>query len=681
MDGRWREYPAGAVQAVPRVTDLGSEHDTALLTGPAAGVLAALRECADGGVMNAVAFAAGFEAGEGRQRRAEVVEFLASMPEFRLIGPNCAGVMSAASGAVLSTSTALLNEPAAAGGAGLVMQSGGIAAGLLLTLLRRGAGFAHWFTTGDELGLGAIRIATALLDEPDCTAVGMFLEGITDPHHLPQLRAAIARSGKPVVALRCGDSTGGRAAAFVHTGRIVGDAEIARTALEQVGVRLAGTIEELCDAMTILSVMPPRAPAGQVRVAVATAAGGAGVIAADEVARAGNLRLAELTAEARGAIAKAVGSAAPVANPYDIPSLGDPSMFTRAVRAMAEHGGCDVVVAVATSLAHDYERLASDDYAGMPPVVFAHLSPDDRFTGEQARRLAVAGIPGVPSVHSAIGAIADWAGRDPYAARAPQPVLTSAHRRLGLIRSRAELGAALDRWLAPVVAVRSADGAVAAARRMRRRVAVKAEGSAIEHRTELGAVRTGLRSARQVAAAYEEVAAVCAASGDEVVVQAMAADGVELLVSVLRDPELGPVALCRAGGALVEVGGDNCVLTGLPSSWPAAVEASPVGRLLAGQRGPARGRYRWSLGPRRRAAGRGPRRRWHRRRRVQSGRRPSRPAGGGSACRHGRRPPDVRAPIDVRDDYVNCRQPIAKCCGRHASRRSTAPRPAATKQP
>jgi hypothetical protein len=147
------------------------------------------------------------------------------------------------------------------------------------------------------------------------------------------------------------------------------------------------------------------------------------------------------------------------------------------------------------------------------------------------------------------------------------------------------LGAALDRWIAPVWVVRSAGDAIDAAARLRGAVAVKAEGSQIEHRSELGAVRTGLRSPDEIAAAYAAVAAVCAAQDEQVGVQAMAPAGIEVLVSVVRDPELGPVALCRAGGVLVELGGATTVLTGPRSSWPSLLERSLVGRLLAGYRG------------------------------------------------------------------------------------------------
>ena len=577
-----RQAPEGpTIEVVEQFSIAAERCDVALLTMPADDVLPALRACAEAGIMNAVALAPGFEALPGERRRTDLDAFLASATDFRLVGPNCAGVMSAASGAILSTSVIPSRDPVTVGGAGLIMQSGGIGSGVLQALVKRRAGFAHWFTTGDEVDLGALQIAVAMLADPACTAVGMFLEGFSDPEYLPELGVAIERSGKPVVALHAGSSVAGRATAFGHTGRIVGDTALTHAAAEQAGIRLVDTIEELCDAMTVLSVMRTRIVRGEARVGVVAPAGGVGVVAADEIGLTDNLALAELTPQATDAIEADVRSPFPVGNPYDLPSLGDEEVFSRAIRAMGEHGGCDVVLAVATTLAHDHDRLAADDYAGIPPIVFAHMSPDERFTPDQASVMRASGIVSVPSLQNAIRAIAIWAGRGH---RPAQPPPASGHRRLGLVRSRDLLGSALDSWMAPVSIVLSEADAIATARRVGGPVALKAEGTQIEHRTELGAVRTNLKTPEEVSAAFEAVSAVCAQHGDEVAVQAMARDGVEILVSVVRDPELGAVAILSIGGILAELGGATTVLTA-GRAWSSVIRGTPVGRLLDGFRG------------------------------------------------------------------------------------------------
>ncbi len=535
--------------------------DVALVTVVADEVVPQLQICARAGTMRAVVLAAGFEGAPGAARRSELTSFLADHPGFRLVGPNCAGTLSAYSGATLATAAPLLGRPPRRGGAGLVFQSGGLGIGFARALTDRGAGFAHFASTGDELDVGALELAIAFLGTPECTAVALFLEGLTDSHFLPVLAEAIDQTGKPVLAVRCGTSGAGRAAAFGHTGRIVGDADIARAALRQAGVHVLGSVDELCDVTTVVSVLSPRKRL-PVRVGVVVGAGGAGVLAADEVARTAGVELADLD---------------PIGNPLDVPSLGDPAVFPDAIRTAGAHDGCDAVVAVTTTLAHDYEMVATSCDGVRRPLVFAHLAPGDSFTRAQGERLAEVGVPNVPSVVHAIRALGVWAGG--AAAKTHSPSSTA--ERLGLILSADRLGPRARRWLAPAGVAASVEEAVALAHRFGGAVAVKAEGTHVEHRTEVGAVQVGLRTEAEITAAYAAVAGACE---DQVVVQQTAPAGIELLVSVIRDPELGPVALCGLGGVLVELGMAT-PLPGPPSARRAALLAAPVGRLLVGYRG------------------------------------------------------------------------------------------------
>jgi len=91
------------------------------------------------------------------------------------------------------------------------------------------------------------------------------------------------------------------------------------------------------------------------------------------------------------------------------------------------------------------------------------------------------------------------------------------------------------------------------------------------------------RPAEEISAAYERVRA--ASAGDDVVVQAMAAKGIELMVSCIRDQESGVAVVCRTGGVLVELAGLTAILTGEPAWWPDQLARSPLQPLLSGWRG------------------------------------------------------------------------------------------------
>jgi acyl-CoA synthetase (NDP forming) len=95
-----------------------------------------------------------------------------------------------------------------------------------------------------------------------------------------------------------------------------------------------------------------------------------------------------------------------------------------------------------------------------------------------------------------------------------------------------------------------------AAARIGGRVAVKAFGRDIVHKTEIGGVALGLSGVDDVTRAAREIMDRMAAAGITVegfLVQKMVEGGVEMLVGVAHDPLFGPVVAVGAGGTIVEL--------------------------------------------------------------------------------------------------------------------------------
>jgi acyl-CoA synthetase (NDP forming) len=135
-----------------------------------------------------------------------------------------------------------------------------------------------------------------------------------------------------------------------------------------------------------------------------------------------------------------------------------------------------------------------------------------------------------------------------------------------------------DEWLAadevertlvafglPVVRTHRAptpEGAAEAAATIGGKVALKAFGAGVIHKTDLGAVRLNLSSPGEVESAARQIRERVAASGAQVEgfeVQEMVEGGVEVLVGVVHDPLFGPVVACSAGGTAVELVRDVAV--------------------------------------------------------------------------------------------------------------------------
>jgi len=115
-------------------------------------------------------------------------------------------------------------------------------------------------------------------------------------------------------------------------------------------------------------------------------------------------------------------------------------------------------------------------------------------------------------------------------------------------------------------------------------VVIKAAGSALGHKTELGAVVLNVRSAAEAAAAAQRLSSISAT----VLVEEMVSDGVaEILVGVTVDPQFGQLLTLGAGGVLTELLRDSVSL--LPPFSAGTIRGAlarlRVARLLRGYRG------------------------------------------------------------------------------------------------
>jgi acetyltransferase len=155
----------------------------------------------------------------------------------------------------------------------------------------------------------------------------------------------------------------------------------------------------------------------------------------------------------------------------------------------------------------------------------------------------------------------------------------------------------ISAWGVPVaqeITANDSAAAVAAAESIGYPVVVKADSPDILHKTEAGVVRLGLTGAEQVRSAVDEVmsnATLAAPEGtiNGALVQEMVSGGVEVIVGVSYDQQLGPVLLYGTGGVTVEVYND-VALRLCPVTRAEAVEMIDQvkgSRLLKGFRGSA----------------------------------------------------------------------------------------------
>jgi acetyl-CoA synthetase len=128
--------------------------------------------------------------------------------------------------------------------------------------------------------------------------------------------------------------------------------------------------------------------------------------------------------------------------------------------------------------------------------------------------------------------------------------------------------------------------AAATARALGFPVVIKAAGSALEHKSDVGGVVLNIRTEAEAAAAAQRLSAL----SDTLLVEQMIDDGVaEVLVGVTVDPQFGQLLVLGAGGVLTELWHDSVTL--LPPFSATAVSAAlarlQMAPLLYGYRGRA----------------------------------------------------------------------------------------------
>ena len=229
------------------------------------------------------------------------------------------------------------------------------------------------------------------------------------------------------------------------------------------------------------------------------------------------------------------------------------------------------------------------------PKPMVALTHDDA----SASAMLARGVPAVADAAIAVralAALADVAERAPGEPRSPRdpgdPAVAGARaaRRGRVAHPRRRLRAArgLRRSSAPHAVAASAAEAGEAAARIGGPVALKLAVGEIAHKSDVGGVVLGLEG-EEVGVAAERLLAIAANEGlpPRLLVQAMAASGLELFAGSYRAPEIGPVLVFGLGGTTVEIVEET--RTVLAAAGPAELREAlgelAGGRLLSHRRG------------------------------------------------------------------------------------------------
>ncbi|MFD9861452.1 acetate--CoA ligase family protein [Streptomyces alboflavus] len=553
----------------PSVADLPEPIDLAvLLVGDP---LPVIEELAEAKVKFAVAFASGFaETGEAGALAQERLAAAVSRSGMRLLGPNTN--LNA-----FERFRDDLEGPAIA----LITQSGHQGRPVF-TLQELGVRLSHWAPTGNEADLETADFLSYFAERPEVGAIACYVEGLKDGRSFLLAADRAARRGVPVVAVKVGRTETGARTAASHTGKLTGADAVVDAAMRQYGVIRVDGLDELQDTATLLArARPPRADG----VVVYSISGGTGAHFADLATEAG-LNLPALSTAKQAELHDWIPHYLNVANPVD--NGGHPVGDWRgrkiidAILADPEVGV--LICPITGPFPPMSDKLAKDLVAAAEQtdklVCVVWGSPLGTEAAYRETLLGSSRVATFRTFANCIGAVRAYLDHHRFTAsyrspfdEAPRAVSPSYRKAQALLRPGQRLSEHAAKQLLRAYGIRvpreqlvtSAAASVRAAGLVGYPVVMKASGTRIAHKTELGLVKVGLTSASQVRDAYRDLTDIARYEGvdlDGVLVCQMVERGVEMVVGVSPDPLFGPTVTVGLGGVLVEVLRD--VAVGVP---------------------------------------------------------------------------------------------------------------------
>jgi acetyl coenzyme A synthetase (ADP forming)-like protein len=551
------------VPSYPTLAEIPEAIDLVIIVVPRDEVEHVVDDCVAKSVRALVVITAGFgETGdEGREIELRLVDKVRAAG-IRMVGPNCMGVLNTHPTINMHGTFAAIYPPR--GGVAMSSQSGALGLAILDYARSLNIGFSSFISVGNKADVSGNDLIQYWSEDPDTDVMLLYLESFGNPRKFGEIARRVGRR-KPIVAVKAGRSKAGARAASSHTGALATSDAIVDDLFRQSGVIRTETLEELFDVASLLANQP--LPPGK-RVAIVTNAGGPGILASDACESHG-LELATLSETTTAQLRSFLPAAASVGNPIDMIASASATQYERAIRLLIDDPAVDsVLVIYIPVLATDAEAVSSAirgaaAHAGGKTLVATFMSA----TGTPA---ALAPVPSFPFPERAVVALsratsyATWRRR-PAGVRVAFDDIDREALRTVIARKLATGGGWLESLdvhallLAAGVPVAmmeyatSVYDAVAAAMRIGFPVALKAQGPALLHKTEAGALRLSLQDEREVREAYNELRERLGESMNGAMVQQMVRGGVELMIGSTSDPTFGQVVAYGAGGTLVEL--------------------------------------------------------------------------------------------------------------------------------
>ena len=593
------------VKAYKTFEEIGKAVDLAVIAVPAKFVSAEVERVGKAGTKYASILSAGFkEAGPAGEALEEELIATAKKYGVRIFGPNSFGLLNP-KGKVNTTFSQFLPR---VGNVSMMSQSGAFASSIIDWAIGQKIGISKFVTYGNKCDMNEADMIPIFNKDPDTKVIGMYVEGITNGKELLEALEGL-KNPKPLVAFKSGRTEAGSAAASSHTGSLAGADSVYDVVFDKLNVHRAMDADEFFDAISVLSTCSPMKKNG---IAIITNAGGLGVMSADAAHDAKYINAAKLTEETNNELTKNVPTIAGLTNPIDVRGDAKPEYFKAAIQAVIKDPSVGGIVVMGSPLDFaDLEAVAEmlvdmRDEIPMPTTVcFA-----GGYKCEKALDILREGkIPSFPTPDRAVRALSILRGftvrnevkKTPLkmpnvtgGREAFKKILAVAEKEGRKTLTESEGKQIFKAYGIPIpgeASVKTAEDAAKESSKIGYPVVMKIVSFDIAHKTDVGGVVVGVRNDEEAKAAFDKIMASCKkakpeARLDGVSIQQMVS-GEEVILSMIRDQQFGPIVSFGLGGIFVEIFGEisQAHATMTEEQMDAMIESTKAFKLLSGARG------------------------------------------------------------------------------------------------
>ncbi len=532
--------------AIPTVPDL------AIIVSPASTVAAVLDECGQAGIRSAVIITSGFSE-VGNHEGEQEIKAVARRHGIRFIGPNCAGIANAGFDFFPT-----LEVRTAAGGIGLITQSGALGGVVLGRAQQRELGISKFISYGNGSDLSEVDFLDYLARDEATKVVALYIESVTNGRAFMDALAECSRR-KPVLVIKAGRTSAGTRATASHTGSMAGSDAVYSAAIRASGalrVRTVDALLDICEGFTRLPHLSGK------KIIIVTNSGGPGVLTADHAEELG-LNVAEPGPELQAQLRTFLPGHCSLKNPIDLTVEGTEEGYRKTLISALQDYDAAVAINVGTSYLDNLAlaRGVTDGASSCAKPVLASFVPEQLMTGS-TDYLKQAGIPCYPSGEQAVSVLAEIARYEEHhskpVGKKNVPVAVDARKLPGNSKMLEPEAMA---WLkengipAPEYAVAvSAEEAIRACEKLGYPTVMKVVSPDILHKSDVGGVIVGIHDADAARQAFEAIRK--SAQGKDfrgVVLYPQVKDAQEVLLGLSIDPQFGPVVAFGLGGIYTEI--------------------------------------------------------------------------------------------------------------------------------